>query len=149
MITYADENTMDTMAQIVSTSDAETSALIFASVIQQPSMTDTTTSMYAPETGSMALEFLDSLNQMDSEAIGNMYEENSSLMGDVLESALSSATATDAGAVSGIISSSNNDAMNSMMFQNHKLNYFVSENPNLMRYLSGGRSATIHRREIC
>ena len=118
MITYADENTMNTMAQIVSTSDAETSALIFASVIQQPSMTDTTTSMYGPETGGMALEFLDSLNQMDSEAIGIMYEENSSLMGDVFESALSSATSTDAGAISGIISSSNNDAMSSMMFQN-------------------------------
>ena len=47
-----------------------------------------------------------------------MYEENSDLMGDVLESALSSATSTDAGAISGIISSSNNDAMSSMMFQN-------------------------------
>jgi hypothetical protein len=118
MITYADENTMDTMAQIVSTSDAETSALIFASVIQQPSMTDTTTSMYGPETGGMALEFLDNLNKIDSAAIGSMYEENSGLMGDVLESALSSATSTDAAAISGIISSSNNDVMNSMMFQN-------------------------------
>ena len=68
MITYADESTMNTMAQIVSTSDAETSALVFESVIQQPSMTDTATGIYGPETGGMALEFLDSLNQMDSDS---------------------------------------------------------------------------------
>ena len=68
--------------------------------------------------GGMALDFLDNLNQIDSSAISYLYEENSDLIGGVIENALSYATSNDTAAVANIISSSNNDAMNSMMFQN-------------------------------
>ena len=40
MITYADENTMSTMAEMVATGDAETSALIFESIINYQTSSD-------------------------------------------------------------------------------------------------------------
>ena len=82
MITYADENTMNTMAEMVATGDAETSALIFESIINQPAANTEMNPGYdpnidGPAAGGMALVFLDNLNQIDSSAIGDLYEDNS------------------------------------------------------------------------
>ena len=115
MITYSDENTMGTMAQLVATADTETASLIFETVVteQQNMYVDDTT----PKTN-FALDLMDNLSSVNSTIVNTMYETQGELINNMMSTAMSDISAKDSGAIANIISSSGNDQLNEIVFNN-------------------------------
>ena len=115
MMTYSDEDTMGTMAQLVATSDESTASLIFETVVteQQNMSIDG-----AVPTNNFALDLMNNLSSVDSNVVNTMYETQGDLVNDMMATALSDVTSEDSTAIANIISSSGNDSMNEMVFNN-------------------------------
>ena len=115
MMTYSDEDTMGTMAQLVATSDESTASLIFETVVteQQNMSIDG-----AVPTNNFALDLMNNLSSVDSSVVNTMYETQGDLVNDMMATALSDVTSEDSTAIANIISSSGNDSMNEMVFNN-------------------------------
>ena len=76
MMTYSDDNTMDTMAQLVSSADESTASLIFETVVSEQQNNFDNQS----EDTNFALDLMSSLSEFDSEIIDTLYEEQEILL---------------------------------------------------------------------
>ena len=115
MMTYSDEDTMGTMAQLVATSDESTASLIFETVVTEQQNMSIDATM---PTNNFALDLMNNLSSVDSSVVNTMYETQGDLVNDMMATALSDVTAEDSAAIANIISSSGNDEMNEMVFNN-------------------------------
>ena len=115
MMTYSDEDTMGTMAQLVATSDESTASLIFETVVTEQQNMSIDATM---PTNNFALDLMNNLSSVDSSVVNTMYETQEDLVNDMMATALSDVTAEDSAAIANIISSSGNDEMNEMVFNN-------------------------------
>ncbi|MDC1485805.1 putative Ig domain-containing protein, partial [Pelagibacteraceae bacterium] len=112
MMTYSDDNTMDTMAQLVSSADESTASLIFETVVseQQNNFDDQS------DDTNFALDLMSSLSEFNSEIIDTLYEEQENLVDDMMSIAMNNVTAGDSEAIANIIASSENDEIVEMVF---------------------------------
>ena len=115
MMTYSDESTMNTMAQLVATADAETASLIFETVVteQQNNYLEN-----EDEDTNFALDLMSNLSSVDSEIINTLYEEQEDLVENIMDTALTNISLEDSDAIANIISSSGNNEMNELVFDN-------------------------------
>tara|TARA_B100001741_G_scaffold305212_1_gene297177 strand:+ start:9610 stop:14760 length:5151 start_codon:yes stop_codon:yes gene_type:complete len=115
MMTYSNESTMETMAQLVVTADESTATLIFETVVteQQSMSTDDTASE-----NNFALDLMSNLSNVDSSIVTEMYETQEDLVDNMMSTALSNISSEDSEAIANIISSSGNDEINEIVFNN-------------------------------
>ena len=139
MMDYGGEEAMETMAYMMSTGDAENSAMILESVMEHtmmdpmmegdmyydpymmsdPYAMDPT--MMDPDMGgeeNMALALLDEMAEMDPNMMADIYEQQEDLMDNMFDTAFSSASAEDASMIADIVASGVHGDMAEMMFDN-------------------------------
>ena len=113
MMTYSDDNTMETMAQLVLTADESTASLIFKTVVtEQNNMSNDD----FEQTSNFALDLMSNLSDFDSDMVDMMYETQEDLVDDMMNTAMENITAEDSEAIANIISSSGNDEIIEMVF---------------------------------
>ena len=144
MMTYSDENTMGTMAQLVEGADEQTASLIFETVVSEQN------NMMAVDgvnqTKNFALDLMDNLSNVDSGMMDKMYEAQGDLVNDMMSTAMTNISSDDSAAIANIISSSGNDQMNEMVFNNIVSSNDQSLTSNVFTSLSdteGGSDAII------
>ena len=115
MMTYSDDNTMETMAQLVATADESTASLIFETVVTEQQNMSEDNSM---PSNNFALDLMSSLSNVDSDVMNNIYDTQEDLVNDMMTTAMSDISAEDSEAIANIISSSGNDEINEMVFNN-------------------------------
>ena len=115
-MTYSNENTMNTMAKLVSTGDSATASLIFETVLSEQNNDQGVTDTNNMQNNNYALDLLDNLSSVDSGAVDYLYQQEGNLVGNVLTTAMTGASANDSGAIANIISSSGNDSFNEAVF---------------------------------
>ena len=115
MMTYSNDNTMETMAELVASTDESTASLIFETVVteQQNMIIDDN----AP-VNNFALDLMNNLSNVDSGVVSSMYETQEDLVDDIMTAALSDISSEDSEAIANIISSSRNDEIVEMVFNN-------------------------------
>jgi len=137
MMDYGGDQSMETMAYMMSIGDAENSAMIMDSVMgytmmdpmmmgdmyydpymmSDPYAMDPT--MMMPGTGeqNLALKLLDEMGAMDPSMMADLYEQQADLMDDMFNTAFSNASAEDASMIAHIMSAENvSGDMSTMMF---------------------------------
>ena len=136
MMDYGGEQAMEAMAYMMSTGDAETSAMIIESVMGHTMMDPMMGDPYAMDpmmgdpyamdpmmmTGAsenLALALLDEMGDMDPNMMSEIYEDQSYLMDNMFEEAFSNASTDDASMIANIMSSEHaSEDMTAMMFGN-------------------------------
>ena len=116
MMTYSDENTMGTMAQLVAGADEQTASLIFETVVSEQNNMMAVDGV-APK-NNFALDLMSNLSSVDSNVMDKMYETQGDLVNNMMSTAMTNISSDDSGAIANIISSSGNDQMNAMVFNN-------------------------------
>ena len=116
MMTYSDENTMGTMAQLVAGADEQTASLIFETVVSEQNNMMAVDGV-APK-NNFALDLMSNLSSVDSGVMDKMYETQGDLVNNMMSTAMTNISSDDSGAIANIISSSGNDQMNAMVFNN-------------------------------
>lgn len=115
MMTYSNDNTMGTMAMLVAGADEQTASLIFETVVsEQNSMS----ADGAVPTNNFALDLMNNLSSGDSGMMDTMYETQGDLVNNMMTTAMTNISSDDSAAIANIISSSGNDEMNAMVFNN-------------------------------
>ena len=114
MMTYSNDDTMETMAQLVAKADTETAALIFETVVSEQNnmMVDDS---FIPVTN-YALDLMDNLSNVDPSIVDTMYENQGDLVNDMMSTAMTNVSANDSEAIANIISSSSNESFNEAVF---------------------------------
>jgi len=116
MMTYSDESTMGTMAQLVAGADEQTASLIFETVVSEQNNMMAVDGV-APK-NNFALDLMSNLSSVDSSVMDKMYETQGDLVNNMMSTAMTNISSDDSGAIANIISSSGNDQMNAMVFNN-------------------------------
>ncbi|MDC3231786.1 putative Ig domain-containing protein [Candidatus Pelagibacter sp.] len=116
MIENSNESTMTTMAKLVTTTDNSTVSLIFETVIAEQNNSEENTDNVSSQ--NLALDFMDNLSNVDSEIVETIYETETDLVNDIVDTALSDVSSEDSEAIANIISSSGNDEIIEMVFNN-------------------------------
>ncbi|MDA7779231.1 putative Ig domain-containing protein, partial [Candidatus Pelagibacter sp.] len=116
MMTYSDESTMGTMAQLVAGADEQTASLIFETVVSEQNNMMAVDGV-APK-NNFALDLMSNLSSVDSNVMDKMYETQGDLVNNMMSTAMTNISSDDSEAIANIISSSGNDQMNAMVFNN-------------------------------
>ena len=115
MMTYSNDNTMSTMAQLVAGADEQTASLIFETVVSEQ---NNMSADGAIPKNNFALDLMSNLSSVDSNVMDKMYETQGDLVNNMMSTAMTNISSDDSGAIANIISSSGNDQMNAMVFNN-------------------------------
>ncbi|MDB3981855.1 putative Ig domain-containing protein [Candidatus Pelagibacter sp.] len=116
MMTYSNDDTMGTMAQLVAGADEQTASLIFETVVSEQNNMMAVDGV-APK-NNFALDLMSNLSSVDSGVMDKMYETQGDLVNNMMSTAMTNISSDDSGAIANIISSSGNDQMNAMVFNN-------------------------------
>ena len=116
MMTYSNDATMGTMAQLVAGADEQTASLIFETVVSEQNNMMAVDGV-APK-NNFALDLMSNLSSVDSNVMDKMYETQGDLVNNMMSTAMTNISSDDSGAIANIISSSGNDQMNAMVFNN-------------------------------
>jgi len=104
MMTYSDENTMGTMAQLVAGADEQTASLIFETVVSEQNNMMAVDGV-APK-NNFALDLMNNLSSVDSGMMDKMYETQGDLVNNMMSTAMTNISSDDSTAIANIISSS-------------------------------------------
>jgi len=116
MMTYSNDNTMGTMAKLVVGADEQTASLIFETVVNEQNNMMVVDG--AKPKNNFALDLMNNLSSVDSGMMNRMYETQGDLVNNMMSTAMTSISSDDSAAIANIISSSGNDQMNAMVFNN-------------------------------
>ena len=116
MMTYSDDSTMETMAKLVVGADEQTASLIFETVVSEQNNIMAVDGAIPKD--NFALDLMNNLSTVDSGMMNKMYETQGDLVNNMMSTAMVNISAEDSGAIANIISSSGNDSMNEMVFNN-------------------------------
>ena len=92
MMTYSNDNTMETMAMLVAGADTETASLIFETVVSEQNNMSVDGAM--PE-NNFALDLMDNLSNVDPSIVDAMYENQGDLVDSMMDTAMSNVSASD------------------------------------------------------